>query len=63
MARTIACRNHFSTPIGVAATVYAHVRLRCQAIDRLRHALGNLNQFSPNPVDGDDPPSCAAPIR
>jgi integrase len=51
--------------IGVTATVYAHVRLRLQrqAIDLLGHALGNLEQPSPEPDDGDDPPVCAAPVR
>jgi integrase len=51
--------------IGVTATVYAHVRLRLQrqAIDLLGHALGNLDQPSSEPDDGDGPPVCAAPVR
>lgn len=51
--------------IGVTATVYAHVRLRLQrqAIDLLGHALGTLDQPSPKPADGDEPPLRAAPVR
>ncbi|MGW9496744.1 tyrosine-type recombinase/integrase [Streptomyces prasinus] len=51
--------------IGVTATVYAHVRLRLQrdAIDLLGHALRNPAETVGQPDDGDDLPSCAAPVR
>ncbi|MFJ6380897.1 tyrosine-type recombinase/integrase [Kitasatospora sp. NPDC092039] len=51
--------------IGVTATVYAHVRLRLQrdAIDLLSRALGKPSEATADPDDGDDPPSCAAPVR
>ncbi|MFD9062771.1 site-specific integrase [Kitasatospora purpeofusca] len=47
--------------IGVTATVYAHVRLRLHrdAID----LLGNALRGSATLPDGDEPPTCAAPVR
>ncbi|MEU9331466.1 site-specific integrase [Streptomyces canus] len=51
--------------IGVTATVYAHVRLRLQrqAIDLLGYVLSNLPEAEPESDEGDDPPTCAAPVR
>lgn len=51
--------------IGVAATVYAHVRLRLQrdAIDLLGHALRNPTESTSKPDDGNEPPPCATPVR
>ncbi|AEW92874.1 MULTISPECIES: tyrosine-type recombinase/integrase [Streptomycetaceae] len=47
---------------GVPATVCTHVRLHLQrqAMDLLRHALGNLSRATVGPDDGVAPPLCAA---
>ncbi|MEV5879949.1 hypothetical protein AB0L75_38215 [Streptomyces sp. NPDC052101] len=49
----------------MTATVYAHVRLRlqCQTIGLLGHALSNLADTTIEPDDSDDPPLRAAPVR
>lgn len=49
--------------IGVAATVYAHVRLRLQrdAIDLLGHALRNPTESTSKPDDGNEPPPAQPP--
>ncbi|MEU6171626.1 site-specific integrase [Streptantibioticus parmotrematis] len=51
--------------IGVATTMYAHVRLRLQrnAIDLFGNALRNPNESASRLGDGGEPPFCAAPVR
>ncbi|MEU7330238.1 hypothetical protein [Streptomyces parvus] len=51
--------------IGVAATVYAHVRLRLQrdAIDLLGNAPRSSAEITGKPDDGDESPLCAVPVR
>ncbi|WFB86510.1 MULTISPECIES: hypothetical protein [Streptomyces] len=51
--------------IGVAATVYTHVRLRLQrdAIDTLSTALDGPVSAESTRDDSDDPPLCGATIR
>ncbi|WP_329304135.1 hypothetical protein [Streptomyces sp. NBC_00659] len=49
--------------IGATATVYAHVRLQCDAINLLDHAIRNPAETTGQPDDGDDPSLCAIPVR